>query len=104
MLDELRNVFNRKEIDFKRVTYLLDTYDNIYISELEDISDNEICLAKQNVKDDSDRPIFVFAYRKVKQNCDVFFVSGDDGFFEDDVFQLLDERVYSTREMIEKIS
>ena len=103
VLDELRNVFKRKEIDFNLVTDLLDTYDNIYVYELEDLDEEEIKLAKQNVKDASDRPIFVFAYRKIKQNDDVFFVSGDDGFFEEDVIQILDERVYTTREMLEKI-
>ncbi len=104
VLDELRNVFKRKEIDFNLVTDLLDTYDNIYIYELEDLGEEEIRLAKQNIKDASDRPIFVFAYRKIKQNDDVFFVSGDDGFFEDDVTQILDEQVFTTREMLEKIS
>ena len=103
VLDELRNVFKRKEIDFNLVTDLLDTYDNIYVYELEDLDEEEIKLAKQNVKDASDRPIFVFAYRKIKQNEDVFFVSGDDGFFEKDVIQILDDQVYTTRDMLEKI-
>ncbi|MFO7991376.1 MAG: hypothetical protein R6U61_03660, partial [Thermoplasmata archaeon] len=98
VLDELRMVFEREEIDFKLVTDLLDTYENIYICELEELEYEEIDIAKKNVKDASDRPIFIFAYRRIKQNDNVFFVSGDKGFFNDKILELLDNRVYKTKE------
>lgn len=104
VLDELKAVFNRKEIDFKLVTDLLHTYDNIYICELGELSSKEMELAKKNVSDSNDRPIFVFVYRRIKDDDDVYFVSGDQGFFEDEIFELLDEKVFTTREILKKIT
>ena len=103
VLDEIEAVFDRKGIDFDLVTDLLDTYNHLYISELEDLRPDEVKLARQNIDDASDRPIFIFAYRRISRDENVFFISGDQGFFDEEVVQLLDGRVLTTREMIEKI-
>lgn len=102
--DELKAVFSRKDIDFELVTDLLDTYRNINIDDIEELTDEEISLAIQLISDPKDRPIFIFVHRKVLESNNVFFVSGDKVFFNEEVLKSLDNRVFRSKEFIEKIA
>lgn len=103
VMDELEAVFKRKKMDFQLVLDLLDTYQNVEICELESLKKNEIKLAKQLIADPKDRPIFIFAYRKIKQDENTYFVSGDKIFFQEDVQRILNSRVLTTREFIDMV-
>jgi hypothetical protein len=102
-LEELKEVFIRKNIDFKLVMELIDTYDNIFIQELIELTDDELKLAKNIINDPEDRPIFIFARRMINQNRDVYFISGDKGFFKKGVKDSLKNKVIKTREIIKKM-
>ena len=103
VMDEMEEILHRKDIDFHVVLDLLDTYNNVGTEELEQLTIDEIELAKRLIADQKDRPIFIFAYRKIKENPNTFFVSGDKGFFKDDVQRILNYRVLRTREFIDMI-
>ena len=103
VMDELEAVFKRKEMDFQLVLDLLDTYHNVSIEELERLQIDEIQLAVKMIADLKDRPIFIFAHRKIKRDENTYFVSGDKIFFQDDVRRILDRRVLTTREFIDMI-
>jgi len=100
----LKTVFLRKGINFELVIDLLDTYRNIYIEDIEELTDDEISLAVQMISDPKDRPIFIFVHRKILASNSVFFVSGDNVFFTEDVVNIFNNRVYRTKEFIEKIT
>jgi len=102
--DELKTVFLRKGINFELVIDLLDTYRNIYIEDIEELTDDEISLAVQMISDPKDRPIFIFVHRKILASNSVFIVSGDNVFFTEDVVNIFNNRVYRTKEFIEKIT
>jgi predicted nucleic acid-binding protein len=82
VLEEMKEVFKRKNIDFKLVLELMDTYDIIIIQELVDLSDKEITLAKEMINDPEDRPIFIYAKRMIDRYKNTYFISGDKGFFK----------------------
>jgi predicted nucleic acid-binding protein len=103
VLEELKEVFNRKNIDFKLVLELLDTYDNIIIEELLDLTNKEIKLSKELINDSEDRPIFIFAKRIIDRYKNTYFVSGDKGFFKKKVKDSLKNRVQKTREILKKM-
>jgi len=102
-LDELKIVFKRKGIDFSLVLELLETYRNISIGDLTEISKEEVALAGEVIDDPKDRPIFVFALRMVRASSETFFVTGDQGFFKTKVQKPLLSRVLSTRKALEII-
>ena len=102
--DEMKAVFARKGIDFGLVIDLLDTYHNIHIEDMDELTNEEISMAIELIADPKDRPIFIFALRKILSSNNVFFVSGDKGFFEEKVIKRLDDRVYHTKEFIEKMN
>ena len=103
VLAELEVVFKRKDIPFAIVFDLLETYRNVDISELEEINTDEIDLAWEIITDRKDRPIFIFALKKIESDENTFFVSGDKGFFTQPVSDALHNRVFTTKDMIEKI-
>lgn len=103
VLEELRDVFQRRNIDFSLVSELLKTYGNITISEMEELDQEEIKVAKEVIDHPPDRPIFIFARRRIKEGGDVRFVSGDKGFFKKDVKRELEGRVMTTREAVNEI-
>ena len=101
--NELRAVYRRKGIDFNLVIDLLDTYQNIIFEDLDKLSDKEITMAIELISDPKDRPIFIFAYRRLVYNQNAFFVAGDHVFFEENVKNKLDYRVYHTIDFIKMI-
>jgi predicted nucleic acid-binding protein len=103
VLEELKEVFNRKNIDFRLVLELLDTYNNIIIQELIDLTDNEIKLAKELIDDPEDRPIFAYAKRMIDRYKNTYFISGDKGFFKKKIYDSLKNRVLKTKEIIKKM-
>ncbi len=103
VLEEMREIFKRKNLDFAFVSELLDTYDNIYIHELVDLNEEEIKLAKRLIDDLEDRPIFIFALRMIDEHENTYFVSGDKGFFKEKVKEALKFKVLKTREFIKMI-
>jgi predicted nucleic acid-binding protein len=103
VLEELREIFKRKNIDFNLVLDLLECYNNVEIKGLTDLNNKEINLAKQIIDDPEDRPIFIFAYRLVMSTDNIYLISGDKGFFKDDVQKALKGRVLKTAEFIELI-
>ncbi len=103
VLEEMKEVFNRKKIDFKLVSDLLDTYANIHICELIDLQEEEIKLAKELIDDIEDRPIFIFVLRMIIKHENTYFVSGDKGFFKEKVREVLKFKILKTRELIKII-
>ena len=103
VLEEMKEVFIRKNIDFKLVLELLDTYENINIQELGDLSQEETKLAKELINDPEDRPIFIFAKRMIDLHSDTYFISGDKGFFKKKVSDSLKNKVLRTKEIIKKM-
>ncbi len=101
--DELKAVYQRKGIDFNFVLDLLDTYHNIIFEDIDELSDEEVGLAIKLITDPKDRPIFIFAYRKLISNNNAFFVAGDHVFFTEDVKKKLNYQVYHTIDFIELI-
>jgi len=99
-----REVFKKKQINQHYINDLLDTYNNITLSELESVTPNELERAKKVIKDPYDRPIFIFAYRRIHQNKDSFLVSGDKGFFRKPVQDQLYHHVLHTKDAIKKIT
>jgi len=100
VLEELKEVFKRKNLDFALVSDLLDTYNNIHVCELVDLEEGEIKSAKKLIDDKEDRPIFVFALRMIKEHENIYFVSGDKGFFKEKVKKSLNYKVVKTKEFI----
>ena len=103
VLEEMKEAFKKKNIDFKLVIELMDTYDNIIIQELIDLNDKEIKLAKEMINDPEDRPIFIFAKRMIDRYKNIYFISGDKGFFKKKVSDSLKNRVLKTKEIIKKM-
>ncbi len=103
VLEEMKEVFKRKNIDFKLVLELLDTYDNIIIQELIDLTNQEIELAKELINDPEDRPIFIFAKRMIDRYKNTYFITGDKGFFKKKVSDSLKNKVLKTTEIIKKM-
>jgi len=101
--DELKAVYRRKGIDFNFVLDLLDTYHNITFEDIDELSDEEVALAIKLITDPKDRPIFIFAYRKLISNQNAFFVAGDHVFFTEEVKNKLNFRVYHTIDFINMI-
>jgi len=100
VLDEMKEIFERKDIDFELVLDLLENYDNIKIKDLDDLSDDEIQLAKVVITDPKDRPVFVFSKRMIDQSDTTYLISGDQGFFKKRVLKELNHQVLNTREFI----
>ena len=103
VLEEMKEVFNRKNIDYKLVLELLDIYDNIIIQELIALTDKEIDLAKKTITDTEDRPIFIYAKRMTDQYKNTYFITGDKGFFKKNVRDSLKNKVLKTKEIIKKM-
>jgi predicted nucleic acid-binding protein len=103
VLEEMKEVFKRKNIDFKLVLELMDTYDNIIIQELVDLSDKEIKLVKEMINDPEDRSIFIYAKRMIDRYKNTYFISGDKGFFKKEVSDSLKNKVLKTKEIIKKM-
>ena len=100
VLEEMKEVFKRKNLDFALVSDLLDTYNNIHVCELVDLKEGEIKSAKELVEDKEDRPIFVFALRMINEYESTYFVSGDKGFFKEKVKKSLNFKIIKTKEFI----
>ena len=104
VLDELKEIYQKRDMDFHLVLELLENIDNIYIDELKDITEEEVQLAKRIIPDLKDRPIFIYSKRMTHKYRDIYLVSGDKGFFKKEVSKELDYRVLRTREFIEMIT
>lgn len=76
--EELTGVLQRMNIDPILIPDFLDTYDNIEFIE-EDISvyDELIKIAKEAVSHRNDRPIFIFAKKKMQMDEKMYLVSGN---------------------------
>ena len=59
VFDELKEIFERNNIDFTLVEYFLSTYSNIKIVK-RDFNDELINLAREKIADRKDRPIFIY--------------------------------------------
>lgn len=101
VLEEMKEIFKRKNMDFTFVSELLDTYNNIFVHELLDLNEEEIKSSKKLIDDPEDRPIFIFALRMINQHENTYFVSGDKGFFKNKVKEALRFKILKTREFIE---
>ena len=104
VIEEIESVFQRKGLDIELVYDLLDNYQNITVSSLENIKEEEISLALKVIDDPLDRPIFIFAKRIIDSSKFSFFVTGDKGFFKKDALNELSNRTIHTIEAIEIIS
>ena len=102
VLDEMKAVFLLKHMNFSIVVDIIDTYRNINLESLEDITDEEAAIACELIGDATDRPIFIFASRQIAQDERTYLVSGDKVFFTPDVRTALNGKVLRTREFIEK--
>lgn len=100
VIKELVEVCKRKMINHHLINDLLDTYQNIIIEELSNITPDEIAIAKKLIRDPFDRPIFIFALQKIQNNEHFYLVSGDKGFFTQEVQKKLNYHIYHTKEMI----
>ena len=103
VLDEMKGIFERKDIDFELVLDLLDNYNNIKIRGLDHLNDDEVQLAREVIADPKDRPIFIFSKRMIDRNDITYLISGDQGFFKKRVIKELNHKVLKTREFIELI-
>ena len=74
--DELKEVFERNEIDFTLVRSFLATYTNITIVERE-FSSELVELAKRCVADRKDRPIFIYTLILRREDPFTYLVTGD---------------------------
>lgn len=74
--DELKEVFERNEIDLTLAKDFLATYTNITIVERE-FSNEFIELAKKVVADKKDRPIFIYTLILRKEKPSTYLVTGD---------------------------
>ena len=63
--DELEAVFSKKQVDFGLVIDLLDTYRNITLEDIEDLTDEEISLAIELISDPKDRPIYIRTQKNI---------------------------------------
>ena len=100
VLEELKEVFKRKGVDENLVRDLIETYDNISIFELEDISGSDAQYAKRIIDDVEDRPIFLFVKGVIEKEPDIYFISGDKGFFKEKVVNELSNRVIRTSDFL----
>ena len=103
VLEEIDSVFRRKGLDIELVYDLLDNIENITISTLEEITVDEISISRKLINDPLDRPIFIFVIREIATDDDTFFVTGDKGFFRDEVKEELKGRLLHTTEAISLI-
>ncbi len=103
VIEEIRSVFRRKDLDIELVYDLLDNYHNITISSLEEITFMENILSKEMINDPLDRPIFIFAKREIDSDDRTYFVTGDKGFFRKGAKEELRNRVLHTSEAIDLI-
>ena len=76
VLDELKEIFERKDIDFSLVEHFLSTYSNIKIVK-RDFSEDLIDLAKEKVTDRKDRPIFIYTLILRQEYPYTYLVTGD---------------------------
>lgn len=99
--EELKAILHREGLDPDIIIDFLDTYPNVAFQEIGEITDEEAVLAKENVLDLKDRPLFVYAYRCIcdKRNC--YLVTGDKDLHRDEVKNRLNGRVYRAKEIIE---
>ncbi len=74
--EELKEVFERNEIDFTLVRGFLATYTNVTIVERE-FSEELIELANKVVNDRKDRPIFIYSLILRKEGQLTYLVTGD---------------------------
>ncbi|MGA1792570.1 MAG: hypothetical protein ACMUHM_01330 [Thermoplasmatota archaeon] len=102
-MEEIDSVFRRYDIDIELVYDLLETYHNITISSLEYITEDEISVSNELIKDILDRPIFIFARREIKSNERSYLVTGDKGFFSKEVRKELSDKVIYTVEALDMI-
>jgi predicted nucleic acid-binding protein len=102
--DEIRSVFQRKNINSKLITSFLETFHNIRLVE-RDISKEvqTIKIAEQVVSDRKDRPIFVFAKTLMEKDDTVFLVSSDKHLLNAKVNSKLFGRVRKTKQMLQLI-
>ena len=100
VLEEIQNIFQRKNLDFTLVLELIDTYHNVEILKLSNLTPYEIQLARDLISDPEDRPVFIFALRMINEHNEAYFISGDNIFYQEDVKQILKGRVIRTRDLI----
>ena len=103
VIEEIRAVFLKKDLDIGLVYDLLDNINNITISSIGEIITDEISLSRKVIDDPADRPIFIFAKRQIQVYEDSYLISGDKGFFKPTVKNHLDNRILRTREFIDLI-
>ncbi len=102
--DELKEVFERNEIDFTLVKSFLATYTNITIVERK-FSEELVELARKVVTDRKDRPIFIYALILRKERPSTYLVTGDRTLrdavneIEKGLAITVDEALWSVKEM-----
>jgi predicted nucleic acid-binding protein len=100
ILDEIREIFRRKGLDYDVITDFFETYTNVVFEELGDINDDEASLARRCVSDPKDRPIFVFMKRKIDRGLDCYMVTGDKGLLTPIISRELKGRVFTAAEIM----
>ncbi len=103
VLYEIDRVLDDKSIGKEKFHDLLDTYENIVIEEMNNITQEEIHLAIDMIHDPGDRPLFVFAKRMIDQDQVSYLVSGDRIFFQEKINSILKNKVRRTKEIIDMI-
>lgn len=76
VLEELKIVFERNEIDFLPVRAFLDTYTNIKVIERE-FRKEHVELAEKHVPDRKDRPVFIYTLILREEYPKTYLVTGD---------------------------
>ena len=77
VMDEIKAIFERKNISPTLLPDFLDTFKNIRIKTLENVTEEEIQKAINSVKHEKDRPVFIFADRMINENPDTYLITGD---------------------------
>ena len=95
IVDELESVFRAKNIPARKVHNFLKTYDNIEIHKSDDITADEIELARACVSDRKDRPLVAYALHRINSGFDCILVTGDKKLGTPVVRKLLGGRISS---------
>lgn len=103
VIDELIKIMKRKKFNHKLIFEFLERINNVFITDIEDITKKEINLSIELISDRKDRPIFIYVLRMIKEEKNVYFVTGDKIFFKPKVKKALKNRVLRTREFIDMI-
>jgi putative PIN family toxin of toxin-antitoxin system len=101
ILDEIKTILEKKRISLTLLPDFLDTFNNIRIETIENVTEEEIQRSINSVRHEKDRPIFIFAYRSIDEDADTFLITGDKDLRTELVKKALKGHSMSAREFLE---